>query len=170
MRRAFTCTVADQDDVEIVWPAEEVAEIPGWWKQTSPDCVIFLRKAGERPNILWGGGVTTLLGLYPDIKILAVTTEVTAASVPSRPRFTGAASRVRRRNPTRLARKDRVKGERAVVSVRQKGTSLKPTELPRAIFSFSTISRIWLRFRRLLIPDLLSGNPGRLQNGFCRAA
>jgi len=71
MRESVTCTVADQDDVEIVGQAEDVAEIPGLVEQTRPDCVIISpEKPGQRPIIC-----DILLGLYPDIKILAVTPE-----------------------------------------------------------------------------------------------
>src|SRR5882762_9873102 len=62
MRESVTCTVADQDDVEIVGQAEDVAEIPDLVEQTRPDCVVISpEKPGQRPIIC-----DTLLGLYPD--------------------------------------------------------------------------------------------------------
>jgi DNA-binding NarL/FixJ family response regulator len=71
MRESFTCTVADQHDVEIVGQAEEVAEIPDLIEETRPDCVIISpEKPGERPHIC-----DALLELYPNIKIVAVTSE-----------------------------------------------------------------------------------------------
>jgi DNA-binding NarL/FixJ family response regulator len=51
MRESFTYTVADQDDVEIVGQAEEVAEIPDLVEETRPDCVIISpEKPGDRVN------------------------------------------------------------------------------------------------------------------------
>ena len=71
MRESFTYTVADQDDVEIVGQAEAVAEIPDLVEETRPDCVIISpEKLGERPPIC-----DALLGLYPNIRIIAVTSE-----------------------------------------------------------------------------------------------
>ena len=71
MRESFTYTVADQDDVEIVGQAEAVAEIPDLVEETRPDCVIISpEKLGQRPPIC-----DALLGLYPNIRILAVTSE-----------------------------------------------------------------------------------------------
>ena len=71
MRESVTCSVADQEDVEIVGEAENVAEIPDLVEETRPDCVIISpEKPGERPRIC-----EALLGLYPNIKILAVTSE-----------------------------------------------------------------------------------------------
>src|SRR5260370_21576846 len=71
MRESFTCTVADQDDVEIVGQAQDVAEIPELVEATRPDCVIISpEKPGERPQIC-----DVLLGLYPNIRIIAVTSE-----------------------------------------------------------------------------------------------
>jgi chemotaxis response regulator CheB len=71
MRESLTYTVADQDDVEIVGSAEEVAEIPDLVEETRPDCVIISpEKPGERPPIC-----DALLGLYPNIRILAVSSE-----------------------------------------------------------------------------------------------
>src|SRR5260370_18092637 len=71
MRESFTCTVADQDDVEIVGQAQDVAEIPELVEATRPDCVIISpEKPGERPQIC-----DVLLGLDPHIRILAVTSE-----------------------------------------------------------------------------------------------
>ena len=71
MRESFTYTVADQDDVEIVGQAEAVAEIPDLVEETRPDCVIISpEKLGQRPPICYA-----LLGLYPNIRILAVTSE-----------------------------------------------------------------------------------------------
>src|SRR6267143_1393657 len=71
MRESFTYTVADQDDVEIVGQAEDVAEIPDLVEETRPDCVIISpEKLGQRPQIC-----DALLGLYPSIRILAVTSE-----------------------------------------------------------------------------------------------
>ena len=71
MRESSTCTVADQDDVEIVGQAQDVAEIPELVEATRPDYVIISpEKPGERPQIC-----DVLLGLYPNIRILAVTSE-----------------------------------------------------------------------------------------------
>ena len=71
MRESFTYTVADQDDVEIVGQTEDVAEIPDLVEETRPDCVIISpEKPGQRPPIC-----DALLGLYPNIRILAVTSE-----------------------------------------------------------------------------------------------
>jgi DNA-binding NarL/FixJ family response regulator len=71
MRESFTYTVADQNDVEIVGQAEDVSEIPDLVEETRPDCVIISpEKPGERPQIC-----DALLGLYPNIRILVVTSE-----------------------------------------------------------------------------------------------
>jgi DNA-binding NarL/FixJ family response regulator len=71
MRESVTCTVADQEDVEIVGQADDVEKIPDLIEETRPDCVIISpEKPGERPHIC-----DALLGLYPNIKILAVTSE-----------------------------------------------------------------------------------------------
>lgn len=71
MRESVTCTVGDQDEVEIVGHAEDVAEIPDLVEEAQPDCVIISpEKPGKRPHIY-----DALPGLYPNIKILAVTSE-----------------------------------------------------------------------------------------------
>src|SRR5258708_6808498 len=68
---SFSVRVADKVVVEMVGEEKVVAETPGLVEQTRPDCVIISpEKPGERPNIC-----DALLGLYPDIKILAVTPE-----------------------------------------------------------------------------------------------
>lgn len=52
MRESLTYTIADQNDVEIVGQAEDVAEIPDLVEETGPDCVIISpEKPGERPQI-----------------------------------------------------------------------------------------------------------------------
>ncbi len=56
MRESFTYTVADQDDVEIVGQAEDLAEIPDLVEETRPDCVIISpEKPGQRPPIYFAG-------------------------------------------------------------------------------------------------------------------
>jgi len=66
IRESFTYTVADQDDVEIVGQAEDVAEIPDLVEETRPDCVIISpEKPGQRPPIC-----DALLGLYPSIRFI----------------------------------------------------------------------------------------------------
>jgi DNA-binding NarL/FixJ family response regulator len=71
MRDTIACTIADQNDVEIVGQAEEVAEIPDLVEKTRPEFVIIsLEEPGKRPPIC-----DALLKAYPNIKILAVTSE-----------------------------------------------------------------------------------------------
>jgi len=66
MRESFTYTVADQDDVEIVGQAEDLAEIPDLVEETRPDCVIISpEKPGQRPPIC-----DALPGLYPSIRFI----------------------------------------------------------------------------------------------------
>ena len=66
IRESFTYTVADQDDVEIVGQAEDVAEIPDLVEETRPDCVIISpEKPRQRPPIC-----DALLGLYPSIRFI----------------------------------------------------------------------------------------------------
>jgi DNA-binding NarL/FixJ family response regulator len=51
MRESLTYTIADQNDVEIVGQAEDVAEIPDLVEETGPDCVIISpEKPGSDPK------------------------------------------------------------------------------------------------------------------------
>lgn len=71
MRESVTCTVADQDDVEIVGQADDGADLLDLIEKARPDCVIISpEKPGERPHIC-----DVLLERYPNLKILAVTSE-----------------------------------------------------------------------------------------------
>lgn len=71
MRDIIACTVADQDDVEIVGQAKDAAEILHLVEETRPEFVVISLEAPEkRPSIC-----DALLEAYPHIKILAVTSE-----------------------------------------------------------------------------------------------